>query len=120
MQVAVFGFVGDGAGRSPVDRYVDELACARSEGFPRVWTAQLPHEPDLLVTPAVALREVPDITVGTGVLPIQVEHRTAMAQTRADRQPDLRGAPRPRARAEPGEDRARTRALLRASAVDDD
>ena len=80
MQVAVFGFVGDGAGRSPVDRYVDELACARSEGFPRVWTAQLPHEPDLLVTPAVALREVPDITVGTGVLPIQVEHRTAMAQ----------------------------------------
>ncbi|MBV9920845.1 MAG: TIGR03564 family F420-dependent LLM class oxidoreductase [Pseudonocardia sp.] len=80
MQVAVFGFLGDGAGRSPVDVYVEELARAHDEGFPRVWTAQLPREPDLLVTLAVALREVPEIEVGTGVLPIQVEHPMAMAQ----------------------------------------
>jgi len=80
VRVAVFGFLGDGAGRSPVDAYVDALARARDEGFPRVWTAQLPYEPDLLVTLAVALHEVPGIEVGTGVLPIQVEHPMAMAQ----------------------------------------
>ena len=80
MQISVFGFLGDGAGRSPVDAYVEELARARAEGFSRVWTAQLPYEPDLLVTLAVALREVPDVNVGTGVLPIQVEHPMAMAQ----------------------------------------
>ena len=80
VQISVFGFIGDGAGRSPVDAYVEELARLRDEGFPRVWTAQLPYEPDLLVTLAVALREVPEIAVGTGVLPIQVEHPMAMAQ----------------------------------------
>jgi 5,10-methylenetetrahydromethanopterin reductase len=80
VQISVFGFLGDGAGRSPVAAFVEELARARDEGFSRVWTAQLPHEPDLLVTLAVALREVPDINVGTGVLPIQVEHPMAMAQ----------------------------------------
>jgi len=80
MQISVFGFLGDGAGRSPVDAYVEELTRARDEGFSRMWTAQLPYEPDLLVTLAVALREVPDIHVGTGVLPIQVEHPMAMAQ----------------------------------------
>jgi 5,10-methylenetetrahydromethanopterin reductase len=80
MQISVFGFLGDGAGRSPVDAYVEELARARHEGFSRIWTAQLPHEPDLLITLAVALRDVPDINVGTGVLPIQIEHPMAMAQ----------------------------------------
>ena len=80
MQISVFGFLGDGAGRSPVDAYVEELARSRDEGFARVWTAQLPYEPDLLVTLAVALRDVPGINVGTGVLPIQVEHPMAMAQ----------------------------------------
>jgi F420-dependent oxidoreductase-like protein len=80
MQISVFGFLGDGAGRSPVDAYVEELARSRDEGFARVWTAQLPYEPDLLVTLAVALRDVPGISVGTGVLPIQVEHPMAMAQ----------------------------------------
>jgi 5,10-methylenetetrahydromethanopterin reductase len=80
MQISVFGFLGDGAARSPVDAYVEELTRARDQGFSRMWTAQLPYEPDLLVTVAVALREVPDINVGTGVLPIQVEHPMAMAQ----------------------------------------
>jgi 5,10-methylenetetrahydromethanopterin reductase len=80
VQISVFGFLGDGAGRSPVDAYVEELSRARDEGFSRVWTAQLPYEPDLLVTLAVALREVPDVNVGTGVLPIQIEHPMAMAQ----------------------------------------
>ena len=38
-----------------------------------MWTAQLPHEPDLLVTLAIVQREAPDIK-------IQVEHPMAMAQ----------------------------------------
>ena len=80
VQISAFEFLGDGGGRSPVDAYVEQLGQAHDEGFERVWTAQLPHEPDLLVTLAVALREVPDIAVGTGVLPIQVEHPMAMAQ----------------------------------------
>ena len=101
MQVAVFGFLGDGAGRSPVDVYVDELARAHDEGFPRMWTAQLPREPDLLVTLAVALREVPEIKVGTGVLPIQVEHPMAMAQRALTVNLISGGRPRPRDRAQP-------------------
>lgn len=80
MRVSVFGYLGDGAGRSPVDRYVEELALMRDEGFRRMWTAQLPHEPDLLTTLAVAFREVDGIEVGTGVLPIQVQHPMALAQ----------------------------------------
>jgi hypothetical protein len=39
MQISVFGFLGDGAARSPVDAYVEDLAHARDEGFSRVWTA---------------------------------------------------------------------------------
>jgi len=80
MQVSIFGFLGDGAGRSHVDAYVETLSRMRDEGFPRMWSAQLPHEPDLLTTLAVALREVDGIEVGTGVLPIQVQHPMALAQ----------------------------------------
>lgn len=54
----MFGFPGDGGGRSPMDRYVEQLRRVRDEGFTRTWTAQLPHEPDLLTTMAVAVREV--------------------------------------------------------------
>lgn len=80
MQVSIFGFLGDGAGRSPVDAYVETLSRMRDEGFARMWTAQLPHEPDLLTTLAVALREVDGIEVGTGVLPVQLQHPMALAQ----------------------------------------
>jgi 5,10-methylenetetrahydromethanopterin reductase len=80
MRISVFGFLGDGGGRSPVDRYVDYLRQVRGEGFTRLWTAQLPHEPDLLTTMAVATREVEGIEVATGVLPIQVQHPMALAQ----------------------------------------
>jgi 5,10-methylenetetrahydromethanopterin reductase len=45
-----------------------------------MWTAQLPHDPDLLTTLAIATREVEGIEVGTGVLPIQVQHPMALAQ----------------------------------------
>jgi 5,10-methylenetetrahydromethanopterin reductase len=68
MQISVFGFLGDGAGRSPVDEYVEELARTRDEGFSRMWTAQLPYEPDLLLTLAVALREVSSFQLDLSVL----------------------------------------------------
>lgn len=80
MQASIFGFLGDGAGRSVVDAYVETLSRMRDEGFARMWTAQLPHEPDLLTTLAVAFREVDGIEVGTGVLPIQLQHPMALAQ----------------------------------------
>jgi F420-dependent oxidoreductase-like protein len=72
--------IGDGAGRSVVDVYIEQIAGMRDEGFRRVWTSQLPWEPDLLTVLAVALREVDDIEVGTSVLPIQVQHPTQLAQ----------------------------------------
>jgi 5,10-methylenetetrahydromethanopterin reductase len=80
VEVTVTGFLGDGAGRSVVDVYVDQVARARAEGFTRMWTPQMPWEPDLMSVLAVALREVPDIEVGAAVLPIQVAHPMLMAQ----------------------------------------
>ena len=52
----------------------------RDEGFRRVWMAQLPYEADVLTVLAVAMREVDTIEVGSGVLPIQVQHPTSLAQ----------------------------------------
>lgn len=80
MRTSLFGFLGDGAGMSPVDGYVQRLRQARDEGFTRMWSPQLPQDPDLLTTLAVALREVDRIEVGTGVLPIQLQHPMALAQ----------------------------------------
>jgi 5,10-methylenetetrahydromethanopterin reductase len=80
MRISVFGFLGDGGGRSPVDHYVEHLRRVRDEGFTRLWTAQMPYEPDLLTSMAVAVREVDGIEVATGVLPIQVQHPMALAQ----------------------------------------
>jgi F420-dependent oxidoreductase-like protein len=80
VQVSLVGSVGDGAGRSPVDAFVEKLARIRDEGFRRIWMTQLPWESDLLTVLAVALREVDTIEVGTGVLPIQVQHPMLLAQ----------------------------------------
>jgi 5,10-methylenetetrahydromethanopterin reductase len=80
MRISLFSYIGDGNGRSPVEQYVERLRRARDEGFTRMWTAQLPHDPDLLTTLAIATREVEGIEVGTGVLPIQVQHPMALAQ----------------------------------------
>lgn len=80
MQISLFGYLGTGAGPTVTDAYVAELAQAREEGFARYWTAQLPTDPDLLTVLAVGLREVPDIEVGTGVVPIQPQHPMSLAQ----------------------------------------
>jgi 5,10-methylenetetrahydromethanopterin reductase len=77
ISLSLVGLVG---GKSPVDGVVQNLAKLRYEGFRRVWMAQLPYDPDLLTILAVALREVDTIDVGSGVVPIQVQHPTQLAQ----------------------------------------
>lgn len=80
MQVNLVASLADGAGRSPVDAFVEKLSRVREEGFDRIWVTQLPNDPDLLTVLAVAFREVDDIEVGTGVLPIQIQHPMLLAQ----------------------------------------
>lgn len=80
MRVSIFGQLSDAGADDPVDACVANLAMLREEGFRRVWMAQLPYEPDLLTVLAVALREVEDIEVASGVVPIQNQHPMQMAQ----------------------------------------
>jgi F420-dependent oxidoreductase-like protein len=65
---------------NPIEATVQNLAQLREEGFRRVWMSQMPYEPDLLTILAVALREVDDIEVASGVVPIQNQHPMQMAQ----------------------------------------
>lgn len=82
MRISLFTYLGESTGdRSPVDAYVRDLRTVRDEGFEFVWTVQLPSEPDALTTLAVALHEVEDIRVGTGVVPIHARHPMVLAQT---------------------------------------
>jgi len=80
ISLSLVGLLSDSDGASPVDATVNSLAMLRDEGFRRVWMAQLPYDPDLLTILAVALHEVDTIQVGSGVLPIQVQHPTQLAQ----------------------------------------
>jgi 5,10-methylenetetrahydromethanopterin reductase len=79
MQISM-SLVGSFNRASPIDSTVNVLGRLREEGFRRVWMAQLPFDPDLLTILAVAMREVDTIEVGSGVLPIQVQHPTSLAQ----------------------------------------
>ncbi|MGO3327515.1 TIGR03564 family F420-dependent LLM class oxidoreductase [Gordonia sp. (in: high G+C Gram-positive bacteria)] len=63
-----------------MDKSIASLAELREEGFRRVWTTQMPNEPDALTVIGVAGREVPDIEFGTSVLPIQSQHPMKLAQ----------------------------------------
>lgn len=80
INLTLVGLLSDSAGSSPVDATVKTLAQLRDEGFRRVWMAQLPYDPDLTTILAVALHEVDTIEVGSGVIPIQVQHPTQLAQ----------------------------------------
>jgi 5,10-methylenetetrahydromethanopterin reductase len=80
VQVTLMSYIGDGGGRPVLDSYIETLAGLRDEGFRRLWSSQLPTEPDLLTLLAVALREVDDIEVGSAVLPVQVQHPSQLAQ----------------------------------------
>jgi 5,10-methylenetetrahydromethanopterin reductase len=65
---------------SPIDSCIRDLTQVRDEGFARLWMTQMPFDVDLLTVLAVALREVPDVEVASGVLPIQNQHPTLLAQ----------------------------------------
>jgi 5,10-methylenetetrahydromethanopterin reductase len=80
ISLSIVGLLNDTSGRSPVDALVQSLAELRDEGFRRVWLAQLPYDLDLTTLLAIALREVDTIEVGSGVIPIQVQHPTQLAQ----------------------------------------
>ncbi|OBF80782.1 LLM class F420-dependent oxidoreductase [Mycobacterium sp. 852002-51163_SCH5372311] len=66
--------------KSPVDSCVRELTKARDDGFARLWMTQMPFDVDLLTVLAVAMHEVSDIQVASGVVPIQNQHPMLMAQ----------------------------------------
>ncbi len=74
------GLFGDSGGRSAVDGFINNLAKLREEGFRRVWMAQMPYEADLVTLLGVAFREVDTIELGSGVIPIQVQHPMQLAQ----------------------------------------
>src|SRR6476646_3651111 len=80
ISLSLVGLLSDSDGASPVDATVNSLAMLRDEGFRRVWMAQMPYDPDLLTILACAFHEVDTIEVGSGVLPIQVQHPTQLAQ----------------------------------------
>jgi 5,10-methylenetetrahydromethanopterin reductase len=80
ISLTLVGLLNNTNGGSPVDATVKTLAQLRDEGFRRVWMAQLPYDPDLTTILAVAMREVDTIEVGSGVIPIQVQHPTQLAQ----------------------------------------
>ncbi|MDT5187451.1 MAG: hypothetical protein QOI29_5609, partial [Mycobacterium sp.] len=80
ISLSLVGLLSDTNGGSPVDSVVKNLTALRDEGFRRVWMAQMPYDPDLLTILAVAFHEVDTIEVGSGVLPIQVQHPMQLAQ----------------------------------------
>ena len=65
---------------SPIETCIREMTQARDEGFARLWITQMPFDADLLTVLAAALREVPDIEVASGVVPIQNQHPSLLAQ----------------------------------------
>jgi 5,10-methylenetetrahydromethanopterin reductase len=66
--------------QSPIESCIRDLTQARDEGFSRLWLTQMPFDVDLLTVLAAALPQVPDIEVASGVVPIQNQHPTLMAQ----------------------------------------
>jgi 5,10-methylenetetrahydromethanopterin reductase len=65
---------------SPIESCIRDLTQARDEGFARVWMTQMPYDVDLLTVLAAALGEVREIEVASGVVPIQNQHPTLLAQ----------------------------------------
>jgi 5,10-methylenetetrahydromethanopterin reductase len=66
--------------KTPIESCIRDLTDAREAGFSRLWMTQMPFDVDLLTVFAAALREVPDIEVASGVVPIQNQHPTLLAQ----------------------------------------
>jgi 5,10-methylenetetrahydromethanopterin reductase len=66
--------------KTPIESCIRDLTDAREAGFSRLWMTQMPFDVDLLTVLAAALREVPDVEVASGVVPIQNQHPTLLAQ----------------------------------------
>src|SRR6201996_9146947 len=66
--------------KTPIESCIRDLTDAREAGFARLWMTQMPFDVDLLTVLAVGLREVPDIEVASGVVPIQNQHPMLLAQ----------------------------------------
>ncbi len=78
MQVSVVWTIN--ARSVSINRAIESLSALHNEGFRRVWSTQMPNEPDLLTAIAVAGHEVIEIEFGTAVLPMQNQHPMLAAQ----------------------------------------
>ena len=70
--------IGIFAGERTVDALVERAQKAHEQGFSRVWVPQI-FGIDALAALAVVTREVPDLAVGTNVVPTYPRHPTALA-----------------------------------------
>lgn len=73
MQVGIFGF------EAKVDKVVEEIATAAGQGFASFWVPQI-FGFDALTALAIAGREVPEIKLGTSVIPTYPRHPMMLAQ----------------------------------------
>lgn len=79
MRIGIFGVGSGGPGSNKVDAMVSAIATAHEQGFGSFWTAQV-FEVDALTAFAVAGREVPEIKLGTAVVPTYPRHPMMLAQ----------------------------------------
>lgn len=73
MDVGIFGF------EPTVDKVVEEVAVAAGQGFSSFWVPQI-FGFDALTALAIAGREVPEIKLGTSVIPTYPRHPMMLAQ----------------------------------------
>ena len=62
----------------PVDQTLQRARRLRERGFTRMWSSQI-RGPDTLTVLALVGRELPDVNVGTSVVPIQPRHPSMLA-----------------------------------------
>ena len=72
-RVAVFGFA------KTVEKLSSQVAEAKAMGFSQYWSPQI-FDLDVLTAFAVVASEVPDIRLGTAVLPVYTRHPMTLAQ----------------------------------------
>jgi 5,10-methylenetetrahydromethanopterin reductase len=77
MRIGLFGAIAREAGG--IDAYVEGARRARDDGLHSFWLSQV-READSLTVLAVVGREVPDLEVGVGVVPIFLRHPAVVAQ----------------------------------------
>ncbi len=105
-------FVGD-VGKGDIDGYIDAAGTARDEGFASYWVSQV-FSHDALTLLAVIGREVPDIELGTAVVPTYPRHPMVLAGQALTTNAASRGKARARDRSvAPDRDRRHVGLLVR-------